>query len=463
MQSVLKSGVILMLWQALALQAMTVTNIAPGSATGGSLFLKSDGSLWAMGYNAYGQLGDGTTNNINRPKQIVSSGVVAVAGGAGHTLFLKSDGSLWGMGYNFFGQLGDGTFANTNRPEQIVSNGVVAIAAGPYHSLFLKSNGSLWAMGHNLSGELGDGTTIRTNQPEQIVTDGVAAIAAGGLASLFLKSDGSLWATGDNRYGQLGDGTSGTYNQTNMPEQIVSNGVVAIAAGGLHTLFLKSDGSMWAMGCNDFGQLGDGTTVSTNRPKQIISSNVVAIATGGDHSMFIKTDGSLWAMGWDLYGQLGDGTAPSEPIYNYYTNTPVQIVPEDVVAIAGGSAHSLFLKSDGSLWGMGYDADGELGDDFSSPSNSENFAPSPEKIVPSPQPVLMVNVSSGTNLQIHATSQFGGVFRLLARTNLTQPLNQWTPVWTKSVTTRGTNNVTATLTNLLGAGAGQQYFILQSQ
>ena len=62
----------------------------------------------------------------------------------------------------------------------------------------------------------------------------------------------------------------------------------------------------WAY--NDDGQLGDGTYNNTNRPEQIVASNVTAIAAGGYHSLFLKSDGSLWAMGDNQYGQLGDGT-----------------------------------------------------------------------------------------------------------------------------------------------------------
>lgn len=66
-------------------------------------------------------MGDGTTNNLNHPQQIVAANVTAIAAGFGHSLFLKSDGTLLVMGYNVNGQLGDGTFINTNRPEQIVA------------------------------------------------------------------------------------------------------------------------------------------------------------------------------------------------------------------------------------------------------------------------------------------------------------------------------------------------------
>ena len=308
---------------ATANEAQTVTQIAAGGDN--SLFLKSDGSLWGMGYNDYGQLGDGTYNQTNCPEQIVASNVTAIAAGAIHSLFLKSDGSLWGMGYNGNGELGNGTYNSmTNRPQQIVASNVKAIAAGDGHSLFLKSNGSLWAMGFNSSGQLGDGTYNNANLPQQIVASNVTAIAAGWGHSLFVKNDGSLWAVGSDEYGQLGDGTSGTYDYTNRPQQIVASNVTAIGAGEFHSLFVKSDGSLWGMGNDYQGELGDGTYMTvtpycTNQPEQILSSNVVAVAAGQFHSLLLKNDGSLWATGYNGFGQLGDGTTGN-------TNRPEQIV-----------------------------------------------------------------------------------------------------------------------------------------
>jgi alpha-tubulin suppressor-like RCC1 family protein len=133
------------------------------------LLLKTDGSLWAMGYNGQGQLGDSSLNPALRPEMIVPSNVVAIAAGADHSLFVKRDGSLWAMGLNSSGQLGDGTFNNTNQPEKIVPYNVTAVAGGQNHSLFLQADGSLWGMGYNGYGQLGDGTYNQTNRPEPLV------------------------------------------------------------------------------------------------------------------------------------------------------------------------------------------------------------------------------------------------------------------------------------------------------
>ncbi len=295
------------LLQTVTSKGQPVTKIAAGDEHG--LFLKGDGSLWDMGWNKSGQLGDGTYNNTNRPEQIVPSGVTAINAGKEDSIFLKNGGSLWAMGRNDFGQVGDGTYNNTNRPELIVSNNVTAIAAGWLHSLFLKSDGSLWAMGYNEYGQLGDGTTgnttgnhmFSTNRPELIVSSNVVAISAGIEHSLFLKSDGSLWAMGDDETGQLGDGYShGTLNIVTRPEQIVASGVTTISGGGWESMFLKSDGSLWVMGDNQNGELGDGTYNNTNRPEQILAAyNQISSRLLGNRSAqlsFVGVAGANYAL-----------------------------------------------------------------------------------------------------------------------------------------------------------------------
>lgn len=259
-----------------------------------------------------------------------------------------------------------------------------------------------------------------------IVSSNVTTIAAGLYYSLFLKNDGSLWAMGDNDSGQLGDGT---FNSTNLPEEIISSNVVAIVAGQNSSLFLKSDGSLWAMGNDGEGQLGDGTysspTTGTNRPEQIAASNVTTIAAGYFHSLFVKNDGSLWAMGFNQFGELGDGT------YGYGTNLPEQIVASGVTAIAAGSQHSLFVKSDGSLWAMGFNGAGQLGD------STYNNANIPEQIVAGPPGYNQISVQllSGSNVVLSYVGMTGTNYELDRSFSLS-PAN-WMPQSTNPADSSG--------------------------
>jgi alpha-tubulin suppressor-like RCC1 family protein/sugar lactone lactonase YvrE len=316
-----------------------------------SLIVKTDGSLWAVGDNSFGELGDGTTAKRDAPVQILAGGVLAAAAGGMHSLILKTDGSLWAVGDNSVGQLGDGTTTLQTVPEEILSSGVQAVAAGNDFSLILKKDGSLWAMGNNGYGQLGDGTTTQQHAPKEIMSSGVQAVAAGYDFSLIVKKDGSLWAMGDNFFGQLGDGTT---TQQNAPEEILSSGVQAVAAGNDFSLIVKTDGSLWAMGDNYNSELGDGTTTQQNAPEKILSSGVQAVAAGWNHSLILKTDGSLWAVGHNTYGELGDGTMTQRSV-------PVQILSGGVHAIAAGDCFSLIMETDGSLCVMGDNLNGQLG------------------------------------------------------------------------------------------------------
>ncbi|MEK7827890.1 MAG: hypothetical protein AAB299_09205, partial [Thermodesulfobacteriota bacterium] len=146
--------------------ATNVSAVAAGSRH--SLFIKSDSTLWVMGYNGYGQLGNGTTIDRASPAQ-VATGVSAAAAGANHSLFLKQDGTLWAMGLNGFGQLGDGTTTNSSAPVQVNGlSGVIAVGAGTCLSFALNSDGTVWAWGWNGYGQLGDGTTKDRNTPVQV-------------------------------------------------------------------------------------------------------------------------------------------------------------------------------------------------------------------------------------------------------------------------------------------------------
>lgn len=312
----------------------TLTNVTAFSAGGRhSIFLLNDGTVWTCGDNTHGQLGDGTTNPRNTPGQIIGlTGIIAVSAGMYQSLFLKNDGTVWACGANYYGQLGDGTIGDKYTPVQVSSlTGIIAIAGTEHpgsinpstvkgHSLFLKNDGTVWACGYNGSGELGDGTTVPKSTPVQVTgLSGIISIAAGVYYSLFLKNDGTVWACGDNTSGQLGNGTHSPQPTPN-PFQISSlGGIIKIATGSGHSIFLKNDGTVWACGYNFEGEVGDGSTIQRNTPVQVSGLlDIEAIAGGDKHSVFLKKDGTVWACGYNNAGQLGDGTS----IAKY---TPVQV------------------------------------------------------------------------------------------------------------------------------------------
>lgn len=350
---------------ALALACTTVPTHAttPMLAAGGmqSFAVQGGGALSAWGANDFSQLGDGTTVTRASPTQLAGlSGAVSAASGVAHALLLKNDGSVWGWGNNSYGQVGDNTNASRTAPVLVGAiSGEIAVnvSAGDYHSLALMDDGSIHSWGLNSSGQLGNGTT--TNLPLPLAVSGIAnatAIAAGACHSLALKGDGTVWAWGCNNAGQLGDYTA---TQRNTPVATWNlNDISAIAAGAYHSLALKKDGTVWAWGSNNAGQLGEpASTPQRITPVQVAGlSGVVALAAGFQHSLALKRDGTVWAWGGNDSGQLGDGSLSDRP-------APVRAAGLDgTVALAAGYRHSLALRSDGTVRTWGNNSFGQLGD-----------------------------------------------------------------------------------------------------
>ncbi|AEC02951.1 fimbrillin family protein [Parasphaerochaeta coccoides] len=247
-----------------------------------TMILKKDGTLWATGFNSNGQLGIGNNDNKDTPVQVASmdSDVAAVSTGELHTMILKKNGTLWATGYNASGQLGDGYNTERNTPEQVMEN-VAAVFAGVGHTMILKEeDGTLWATGSNGYGQLGVGDNDGRSTPAQVTSMGsdVAVVSGGWGHTIILKEDGLLWATGYNGSGELGDGTM---INSKTPVQVKASttlgdfmtDVVAVSAGMNHTIILKKDGTLWATGHNGFGQLGLGdSSLGTNikTPEQVI-------------------------------------------------------------------------------------------------------------------------------------------------------------------------------------------------
>ena len=227
-------------------------------AAGNDFFigLKNDGSLWAWGGNRFGQLGEGTGGNKEHPgsgkKEPVRIGHdndwTIVAARVFRATALKNDGSLWAWGWNIYGELGDGTYDIRNAPVRIGKDkDWIAVFTGNNHTLAIKRDGSLWAWGDNPEGQLGNDTKVKESAPIRVGTDtNWLAAAGGGFHTLAIKTDGTLWGWGRNDEGQLGDGTKASRL---TPVQIGSDkDWVAVAAGEKHSIGVKKDGSVWEWG-----------------------------------------------------------------------------------------------------------------------------------------------------------------------------------------------------------------------
>ncbi len=348
--------------QADELTGYTRTGAFPASAmlSGGaahSLVVRNDGTVWAFGENAMGQLGNGTTTGSTTPVEVSGlTGVTAVSGGLLSSDALKSDGTVWAFGDNTYGELGNGTTTNSDVPVQVsgLSN-VTQIAAGGYHALALEANGTVWAWGDNSYGQLGNGTTASSDVPVQVSgLSNVVALAAGDFHSLALEANGTVWAWGDNNDGQLGNGTT---TNSDVPVQVsgLSN-VTQIAAGVYFSTALKSDGTVWSFGDNTYGQLGNGTTTSSSVPVEVTGlTGVTEIAAHlSSHAMAATATGAVSAWGDNHYGELGNGSTRN-------SSTPVAVSGVSATAIAAVGDSSLAAETSGSVLSWGDNRYGQLG------------------------------------------------------------------------------------------------------
>ena len=306
--------------------------------------------MWSWGYNTVGQLGDGTYTNRNTPVKVTNlyNNIIDIACGGAITLALKSTGTVW--------QWGNGLGTTPKRFDDL--DGVKAIASGTYHHFAIKNDGTLWAWGYNEYGQLGNGTTTSSHEkPVQVsgISD-IVAVAGGEGHTIALKSDGTVWTWGWNNYGQLGNGTKGTNEYIPIQVNELSN-VTAIAASWYWSFALKSDGTLWGWGYNAWGQLGDGTRNDRSSPIQSGGglSDIIAIASS-DFTLVLRKDGTVWGWGSNN-GGLGNNIDRGQIAYD-----PLQISGiNNVIAIAAGDAHALALKSDGTVWAWGSNYYGQIG------------------------------------------------------------------------------------------------------
>lgn len=184
----------------------------------------------------------------------------------------------------------------------------VQITAGDNHSVVRCVTNTAKSFGDNSSGELGDGTFTDNSTPVQVALTDIYSVTAKGFQTIFLKTDGTVWGSGWNNFGQLGDG-SDTIAQHLLKLLRLLTLLVSVQEF-LTPYSLSEQGTVSSTGNNLAGQLGDGTNNDRNTPDAIPGLDSVVEVTGGTyHSLFLKDNGTVWAVGGNFSrGQLGDGT-----------------------------------------------------------------------------------------------------------------------------------------------------------
>lgn len=344
--------------------------VAAGSRTSCAI---QYGALKCWGYNANGQVGDGTQVDRSTPVQVVgmTSGVTAVSVGGNHTCAIQN-GAAKCWGGNGSNPLGDGTTTSRLTPIQVqgLTSGVTKIVA-IYNNTCVIHNGAMKCWGANAQGQIGDGTTTQRNLPTQVsgLTSGVTDIDRA-YEHTCAVHNGAAKCWGRNDFGQIGDGTvtrrllptqvsgltsgvtaissnsyancavhsgaakcwggdsadsipdlgNGTLNNSRTPVQVtgLTSGVQAISAGYSHTCAIHN-GAPKCWGVNTTSQLGDGTQTNRSTPSSVINidyynktgdTSVSEISAGGNHSCTV-IDGGAYCWGSNLYGKIGTGAATS--------------------------------------------------------------------------------------------------------------------------------------------------------
>jgi alpha-tubulin suppressor-like RCC1 family protein len=332
----------------------------------------ADGHVWAWGDDLEGQIGDtGPWSSRTIPVEVQGlSSVISVAGSGNSALALRRDGKVWAWGNDSEDELADGRFTARQLPGVVPKlTAVEEIAGGAFTVYAIRDDGTLWAWGDNSFGQLGTGSSgLTPAAPQKVVRlTGVVSIRAGTSDAYALRDDGTVWVWGDDSLDQLGGaacgsapvGHHGVCLGSSVPNQVPGlSGVVAIAAGGDSGYALRRDGSVWAWGDDEFGELGNGVrrfdVASPVRVKGL--HDVVAITAGTCSAYALLGNGTVWAWGRGDLGQLGNGSTSDRSV-------PVRVKGlTGVVQVVGGGFTAFALERDRSLWSWGANTLGQLGD-----------------------------------------------------------------------------------------------------
>jgi alpha-tubulin suppressor-like RCC1 family protein len=346
------------------------SQIALGGATAGefALALRSDGILFAWGYNAQGQLGDNTITTRSSPVQVGGFSWTKISAGVSSSAAIRSDNKLFTWGGNSFGQLGQNDTTARSAPTQVGNSSWIQISTGggintlsdPAFTGALRSDNGLFMWGGNTYGVLGLNDVVARSSPVQVGSSSWTAISAGEQFAAGIKTDGSLWSWG---YGNI---TNNTYSS---PVQVGTSSWSQISAGYDHALGIDINGRLYSGGFNQNGQLGSNNTTQRNNMSSTVNNTVSwAQVSAGPLISFAKTTtGQLWAWGTNANGQLGLNDLNNR-------SSPVQVGTSSWAQLASsaGTMGNFFagILNNNALYIWGVNTVGELGDNTTTSRSS---------------------------------------------------------------------------------------------
>jgi len=298
-----------------------------------TLALKNDGTMWSWGYNVDGQTGQNGANPamyaVSSPTQLPGTTWSNNFCGGKASVAVKTDGTLWCWGNNSTGSLGQNNKTQYSSPVQVGSDTTWSTtydqcAGGGDSAVFaIKTDGTLWGIGKNGDGELGQGNLTKRSSPIQIPGTTWKHIDIGYSSAFAIKTDGTLWSWGWNNWGNLGQNNRTYYSS---PKQIPGTDWSKVRSSHYYAMALKTDGTLWSWGRGNWGSGAyniSGSNAHRSSPVQVPGTTWNNIAQGNNHVNFqTRTDGTLWAWGNNQNGQLGQGN-------NTQYSSPVQIPGTD--------------------------------------------------------------------------------------------------------------------------------------